>query len=53
MQSEVPENFDDMWNASDAQIDAFITLSRQTMFVCSVGLPGHVWTSGRPTQLDC
>ena len=40
--------FDDMWSAPNAQIDAFITLSRQTTFARGIGLPGRVWASGKP-----
>lgn len=39
---------DDMWSAPNAQIDAFITLSRQTTFVRGIGLPGRVWESEKP-----
>jgi signal transduction histidine kinase len=40
--------FDDMWSAPNAQIDAFIALSRQTTFARGIGLPGRVWASGKP-----
>ena len=44
--------FDDMWSAPNAQIDAFITLSRQTTFARGIGLPGRVWASGKPIWIS-
>ena len=40
--------FDDLWSAPNAQVDAFVTLSRQTTFLRGIGLPGRVWASGKP-----
>jgi PAS domain S-box-containing protein len=43
--------FDEMWSAPNAQMDAFLTLSRQTTFTRGIGLPGRVWTSGKPSWI--
>jgi hypothetical protein len=47
MQSETTENFDNMWSVPTDRMDAFITLSRQTI-VLGIGLPGRVSASGKP-----
>jgi PAS domain S-box-containing protein len=39
---------DDIWSAPNVEVDAFITLSRQTTFVRGQGMPGRVWASGKP-----
>jgi len=48
MQSEVTENFDDIWSTPTDRMDAFITPSRRTTFVLGIGLPRRVSASGKP-----
>ena len=44
--------FDDMWSAPNAEMDAFLAFSRQTTFARGVGLPGRVWESGKPIWMS-
>ncbi len=48
MQSEATENFDDMWSEPNAQIDAFIALSRQKTLCAASGCLGARVSAGGP-----
>ncbi len=38
----------DVWTDSPETLSEFIAVSRATTFVCGVGLPGYVWSTGSP-----
>ncbi len=42
---------DDIWSASNPEMDEFVTLTRQTTFARGAGLPGRVWESGKPVWI--
>jgi len=42
----------DMWSASQADDEEFLTLSRRTTFGRGEGLPGRVWKDGQPVWIS-
>jgi len=41
----------EIWHSPSSRVAEFVTLCRQSTFVAGVGLPGRVWSTGKPAWI--